>query len=266
VFVIVPVLLMLSFWMVLNAVAPDFNVLELSDNTVLVEDDHQMRNVIPAMFAKPQPYAWTQAESMMFNLQVMIWYDRAGMIVKLFCFTFMVLLSFRYFLVFFPQMAYITMMIKRVTKPVMVALFVLLLALASFAACFFLIFSDQQYEFRNWLVTVMAVLQFAHGGFLHWKDLYQDYAWTWFFLMTGSFVVFTMNLNNILIAILVSHKKEAELHSNYSSHPFWQSLHRDHMQSGSKKGINPALAGFDFGQPAYKDGPKRVTEELGWQI
>merc|ERR1719281_1072143 len=99
------------------------------------------------------------------------------------------------------------------------------------------------------MTTSMAVIRFAHGGFMNWEKLYLDYEYTWYALMICSFFVFTLMLNNILIAILVSHKKEAELHKNYSSHPFWQQLHRDHIQSGGAKNPNPALAGFDFSDP-----------------
>lgn len=202
----------------------------------------------------------------MHNLQLKLWLDAVKMLIDLSNLLLMMVLSFRYALVYFPEMRYTTMMIKRVTKPVLVSLLLLLMALAGFSVLFYLVFSDQQYEFRNWLGTTMGVLQFAHGGFMQWESMYNQYAWTWYVLMIASFLVFTLNLNNIMIAVLVSHKKEAELQKNYSSHPFWQMLHRDHMQSGDNKEVNPALAGYDFGNPVYKDGPVKVTEEPGWKI
>lgn len=262
-FIFVPLLLCLGFYIMMKKNSKDFDVMKLSDHSTVVEEDHLLENIFPAWLAKPEPYEWTVSESMLFDLQMMIWFEKAGMVVNLFNFTLMMALSFRYFLVYFPEMHHITMMIHRMTKPVLVTLFLLSLALLGFAQAFYMIFSDQQYEFRNWLVTFLAVLQFAHGGFLNWKDVYSDYAYTWIFLMIVAFIVFTLNLNNILIAVLVSHKKEAELHKNYSSHNFWQQLHRQHMQNNETKELNPALAGFDFGDPVYKDGPKEVKEKPG---
>merc|ERR1719389_578008 len=108
---------------------------------------------------------------------------------------------------------------------------------------FYLVVGDSRFEFRNWMATIMSTIQFAHGGLKNWQELHVSYAWSWWWLMSAAFLMFTVNLNNFGIAVLISHKKEAELHRNYSSHPFWQIMHRDHMQSGSstqsKSKMNP---------------------------
>merc|ERR1719424_1595824 len=109
-------------------------------------------------------------------------------------------------------MRYLTLMIKRVAKPVFVALVMLFASLLCFSVIFYMMFSDDLLEFRNGLATLMSVLQFAHGGFVGWKDIWSEHFWSWSFLILASFIVFTLNLNNLLIAVLVSHKKEAELH------------------------------------------------------
>jgi len=265
VFIFVPIFLVLGFYVVLRKNSKSFDIMKLTDHSLVVEEDHLLENIFPSWLAKPEPYQWTASESMLFDLLMMIWYERTKMCINLFNFTLMMLLSFRYFLSYFPEMYHITRMIQRMTKPVLVTLFLLLIALLSFAQAFYMIFSDQVYEFRNWLTTFLAVLQFAHGGFSNWKELYNDYAYTWYFLVLAAFFVFTLNLNNILIAVLVSHKKEAALHKNYSSHNFWQQLHRQHMQNNETKELNPALAGWDFGKDGivYKDGPQEVKERPG---
>jgi len=265
-FVFVPVLLLLNFWILIRKTNVTFDIRHLSDHTATESSNQYLESIFPAWIAKPEPYQWTHSEKTMFDLQLVKYFGYAGMCVNLFNFTLMMLLSFRFFLVYFPEMRYITLMIRRVTKPVIVSLSLLVISMLAFATVFYIVFSDHHHQFRNWLVTFMSVLQFAHGGFMHWEGLYEDYAWTWYFLMVAAFLVFTLNLNNILIAVMVSHKKEAELHKNYSSHPFWQTLHRTLMQQGKKGELNPALAGWDFGDPLYKDGPQEVTGKPGLEI
>jgi len=279
IFVVVPFLLCLSFAILFMRKSLDVDILKLSDQSLIQQSENPASNLLPGVIARSQPYEWTESEKVMFQLQVLVWYGRSKMMVNLANFTLMMCLSFRYFLVYFPEMRYLTLMIQRVSKPVFTALVMLFASLLCFSVIFYMMFSDDLLEFRNGLATLMSVLQFAHGGFVGWKDIWSEHFWSWSFLILASFIVFTLNLNNLLIAVLVSHKKEAELHRHYSSHPFWQNLHREHMQSGSTKELNPALAGYDFGSPPYKDGPKKSltgcipavldgpnkTEPLGWQ-
>jgi len=88
--------------------------------------------------------------------------------------------------------------------------------------------------------------------------------------MTAAFLMITLNLNNFAIAVLISHKKEAELHRNYSSHPFWQIMHRDTIGTGTPSHkMNPALVGYDFTYKDFsssKEGPRKVTEAPGVTI
>lgn len=266
VFMLVPILLWIAFSVLLRKEFITIDVMKLKDNSIIEAKEHHLDSILPTFIAKPEPYEWSQSEKVMFDLQMLIWLDWVEMLVNLTNFTLMMLLSFRYFLVYFPEMRYITQMIRRVTIPVMVSFFLIILCFACYCVLFFMTFGDQQYEFRDWQVTTMAVLQFAHGGFTKWEDIYQEYAWTWYILMIGAFVIFTLNLNHILIAVFVSHKKEAELHKHYSSHPFWQLAHRQHMQAGKSGTLNPALAGYDFGNPPYKDGSREVKEQPGWKI
>lgn len=264
VFVLVPVLLLASFFIHLRKMGDQQSILDLSNDAL---SDEEPSNLFPAFMAKSSAYEWTVSEKLMRDLQLRIWLDKVSMVVDLVIITLMMLLSFRFALVFFPEMKYTTMMIRRVTMPVLVTLLMNIFAFAGFAVLLYLTFSDHQFAFRNWLTCIMSLMSFAHGGILKWETLYRQYAWTWYFLVVASFFIFTLNLNNVLIAVLVSHKKEAELQKNYSSHPFWQVLIRENMQSGGggSKQVNPALAGYDFGNPLYKE-PKKVTEEPGWKI
>jgi hypothetical protein len=264
-FFMVPVFLSLSLAIKIRLMSSTDDIMKLTDYSMM-PSGQEPPSLFPPVMAKGGAVEWTVSEKMMAELQMKIWLGVVLMLVDLINFLFMMLIGFRYALVYFPQMKYTTEMIRRVTVPVLVNLLMLILALAAFNVVFFLVFSDQEFIYRNWLVTTISVVQFAHGGFMEWEQTYKDYAWTWYFLMLAAFLTFTLNLNNILIAVLVSHKKEAELHKNYSSHPFWQMLHRDHMQYGEKGEVNPALAGFDFGDPVYKDGPKKVTEAPGLDI
>jgi hypothetical protein len=267
-FLLVPILLIIAFSF--KAKRMEFNLdlagLSSGDQSPVSTDPPESK--VPAFLAKSEAYRWTASERQLFEVQNLIFYDTMNLTINLLNFTVMVLLSVRYFLMYFPEMSATTMMVHRVVTPLTVTFFFLCCAMAFFGTMFFLILGDTVFEFRNWMSTLMSTVQFAHGGFKNWENLQTNYAWSWWWLMMAAFLTFTVNLNNFAIAVLISHKKEAELFRNYSSHPFWQIMHRNHLLKGSEHKMNPALVGWDYSSKDFnsKIGPTEVTEEPGLKI
>jgi hypothetical protein len=278
IFILVPLLMIFAFAIMQKQVSmfaetvdagtgQHFDISHLEDHSFIEDEEQLLETVFPDALVKPEPYRWRVSENVLFDLQAMIYYDNALLITMLITFLLLFILSFRYFLVFFPELRYITVMIQKAAMPVFVAFVCLVIAFLCFIVLFYIMFSEMEFEYRSWMTSTMAVIKFAHGGFMRWEHIYLDYEYSWIALMVASFFVFTMMLNNLLIAVLVSHKKEAELHKNYSSHPFWQQLHRTHMQRNAGGELNPALAGFDFNEYNPKEGPKDMSQQTpGWKI
>lgn len=267
IFLIVPVLLIIALAMRLNRLGVSINLTNFSNfnDDNLEPNEHR----VPSFLSKSVAFSWTAAENVMYEVQNLIFLDNTVLMLNLTNFTLMVLLSVRYFLMYFPEMTATTMMVHRVAKPLAVTFFFLVCSFAFFGMMFYLILGDSIYGFRNWMSTMLATVQFAHGGLKNWRDFHISFGWAWWWLMTAAFLVFVVNFNNFAIAVLISHKKEAELHRNYSSHPFWQTMHREHMQAGTSSRMNPALVGYDFTYKDFsssKEGPRKVTEPPGLKI
>merc|ERR1719160_2429678 len=99
------------------------------------------------------------------------------------------------------------------------------------------------YEFRDPLATTMATAHFAQGGFRDWTELYWQYPHLWRVLVTVAFIVFSLILRNLPIAVLVSHRKEMCLRENYSYHPFWTGQPNVPDKNGLVT-FNPARGGW----------------------
>mmetsp|Transcript_79697 Transcript_79697/g.221785 ORF Transcript_79697/g.221785 Transcript_79697/m.221785 type:complete len:934 (-) Transcript_79697:125-2926(-) len=162
------------------------------------------------------------------------------------------MLFFRYLLMYFPQLTFLTVMVKKVTKPLISVLTVILLFLSVVAFVFYALYSTKIDSYRNLIIVLMSTFRFAHGGLRDWLLLKLQHPAAWLLLMMMVCVMLPMILNHLPVAVMLSHKREKELQENYSYHTFWASAR---SQVSNPMDFNPALAGYDFTGPE----PVKVT-------
>jgi hypothetical protein len=157
------------------------------------------------------------------------------------------ILFFRYCLMFFKQMAAVTDMVRRVFKPLFMNLLYIFLVLIVIMVMFYVMYSANFHDFRDPVHTAMVVIRFAQSGIGNWYSLYEYYPVLWIIIMVGSFVLITLFLNNLTLAIMLSHKKEMDLFQNANFHEFWNSARNKKKDaSDPKKDFNPAMQGDVF--------------------
>jgi hypothetical protein len=171
--------------------------------------------------------------------QVETWTTVSNMIVLLI----FNILFVRYLLMYFPQLAFLQQMVRKVAKPLTVAFLLILAYLLTLSLVLFTFFSTHVYDFKELSFSFLTTLRFAFGGMKDWKQLYAIYPNSWNIIMTITFVIFTMVLNNLAISILLSFKKEKDLHENYSYHQFWATARGEFPNPNE---FNPATVGWDF--------------------
>jgi hypothetical protein len=160
---------------------------------------------------------------------------------------FLNMLWFRYGLMFFKQMAAVTDMVKRVYKPLLINLMYIFLVLMLIMVMLYVMYSGKEAAFRDPVVASMEVIRFASSGISNWYDLYEAHPIMWILIMMCSFVLITLFLNNLTIAIMLSHKKEMDLFQNANFHEFWNAArNRKKDESDTKRDFNPAMAGAVF--------------------
>jgi len=155
---------------------------------------------------------------------------------------------------YFPQLTYLTTMVKKVSKPIAYLVFIMLLFFFAFSTLLYALYSTKMEGFRNFLYTTVTVVRFMQGGIQDWKVLAQDYSFMWPVIMIIAFLFNNMVLGALPIAIFASHKKEKELCENYSYHPFWASERT--KQGRDPKEFNPATQGMSK-EEAAKYGKAR---------
>lgn len=155
------------------------------------------------------------------SLYMILVYDYYWLMVNLISLLVLNLMFFRYLLTYFPQMLYLTQMVGKVIPPLTVVMFMAASAFACFGAWLYAMFAQFRWDFRDPLQVSMTSAHFAQGGFRNWLDLYWYYPHLWRILMFVTFLIFTLVLKNLPIAVLVSHRKEMRLRENYSYHPMW---------------------------------------------
>lgn len=176
-------------------------------------------------------------------LYMMNVYDYYWQMVNLICLLTLNLMFFRYLLTYFPQMLYLTQMVQKVVRPMATVIFFVGVAFGCLGVWFYSMYGQFAYEFRDPLATTMATAHFAQGGFRDWTELYWQYPHLWRVLVTVAFIVFSLILRNLPIAVLVSHRKEMCLRENYSYHPFWTGQPNVPDKNGLVT-FNPARGGW----------------------
>merc|ERR1712048_386240 len=152
-------------------------------------------------------------------------------------------LFFRYLLMYFPQLAFLSEMVGKLTKPLFFLLVIVGLFLFAFATLLYGFYSTKVEFYRNGLVAIISLFRFAHGGLRDWKALSEDNSIMYPVVMLVGLVFLTMVLNTMPIAIMASHKKEKDLYENYSYHTFWASERS--KEGKDPKDFNPATIGLD---------------------
>lgn len=154
-------------------------------------------------------------------------------------------LFLRYLLMYFPQLAFMGAMVRRLMKPILSVLFFLFGAVLAIGVWLYAMYSADVYDFRDIISTATQTIRFIGGGVDGWFQLYTKSPSTWIILISISFVLVSVTLNALVVAIMFSHKREKDLFENYSYHPFWSS-ERSGQGGKDPKEFNPAAVGWDF--------------------
>eukprot|EP00746_Dinoflagellata_sp_MGD_P057489 gnl/MRDRNA2_/MRDRNA2_24761_c0_seq1.p1 gnl/MRDRNA2_/MRDRNA2_24761_c0~~gnl/MRDRNA2_/MRDRNA2_24761_c0_seq1.p1 ORF type:complete len:722 (+),score=59.99 gnl/MRDRNA2_/MRDRNA2_24761_c0_seq1:254-2167(+) len=176
-------------------------------------------------------------------LHLMHVYDYYWNMVNLICLITLNMMFFRYLLTYFPQMLYLTQMVQKVVSPLATVVIFTAIAFGCLGMWFYSMFGQFIYDFRDPMATTMATAHFAQGGWRDWMSLYWYYPHLWRVVVAVSFIVFSLILRNLPIAVLVSHRKEMSLRENYSYHPFWTGQPNVPDKNG-KVTFNPARGGW----------------------
>uniref|UniRef100_A0A7S2IEF8 Polycystin cation channel PKD1/PKD2 domain-containing protein n=1 Tax=Alexandrium andersonii TaxID=327968 RepID=A0A7S2IEF8_9DINO len=148
-------------------------------------------------------------------------------------------LLFRYLLMYFPQLSFLTAMVSKLVKPLWYTFLFLAAAFLVFATFLYVMYSAQNNDFRNFVVAVAQSVKFAQGGASNWYELYTEYATLYTIVNLIGFIVIQLMLSNVPLAVMLSHKKEKDLRQNYSYHRFWAG---EISRMGKGRGeFNPAL-------------------------
>merc|ERR1712187_870132 len=114
-------------------------------------------------------------------------------------------LTIRYLLMYFPQLAFLTVMVRKMTKPILFLIVVLFAFLFGLAVIMYSLYSTKVAVFRNGLTTLLSVGRFALGGLMNWRELADYYPLMFCLLMILGLVFLTLMLQALPIAIFVSH-------------------------------------------------------------
>jgi len=132
------------------------------------------------------------------------------------------ILLWRYVLGFFPRVRSLTDAIAKTAKPLIVAFLFLGFALLVFAFFMLSLFASKFYEFHSITVTLVSILKMMLGGGLSaWREMYATAPTMWSFVVVLFYLVIVLFLNNLALAIMLSHKKEQALVSHAYDHKFW---------------------------------------------
>lgn len=186
------------------------------------------------------------------NLYKLYSLDYYYRLINLAVLVFQNLLLFRYLLMYFPHLSFLTAMVTKLMTPLWYVLVFLLTAFVAFGCTLYVMYSAQQGDFRNFIVTLAQTIKFAQGGVNSWYKLYAEYPTLYTVVHMIGFTVIQLMLNNMALAVMLSHKKEKDLRQNYSYHRFWAA--EISKKANGKEEFNPATIGEKL--DAFKDQAK----------
>jgi len=141
--------------------------------------------------------------------------------LQLVCVVLYCALFLRYLLLYFPYLHTLTIMVRKLVKPLAWAFFLSAIAISAFFFIFYLLFSSYVFEFRNGMWATLEVFRFACGNFRNWYQLYSIWSTVFLLLMIVALVLIKHLLLSLPISLMLSHKKEKDLFLNCSYHPYW---------------------------------------------
>jgi len=185
------------------------------------------------------------------------WMDR----VKLAVLVVQNVLFVRYTLMYFPFVHFLTKMVVKITKPLLFTLFFLVCGFTVLGVFFYVMYCTSSGRFYDIPSTLMETVLVAQGGITNWQPLWELHSGLWTLVFFTGFVVISLILQNVTLAVMLSHKKEMDLCANYSYHPFWATAA---IGKREKQEFNPSTIGWIFddegGEPKE---PKDPTKEEG---
>jgi len=150
----------------------------------------------------------------------------------------------RYLLMFFPQLFYMTSMVTKVKNPLFYVLLCLVGAFLVLGTFLYVMFSSTFPLFRSYFYAVCQAIEFTQGTFEGWYVLYEEHEVLWTIIVILALTLIRFMLNNMVVAVMMSHKKEKDLRQNYSYHRFWAA--EASKRGKSKEEFNPATIGENF--------------------
>uniref|UniRef100_A0A7S4UEZ8 Polycystin domain-containing protein n=1 Tax=Alexandrium monilatum TaxID=311494 RepID=A0A7S4UEZ8_9DINO len=168
--------------------------------------------------------------------------DYYNKLINVLVLVFLNLQLFRYALMYFPHLAFLTAMVSKLLKPLLYILLFSLMAFTVYANFLYVMFSSSQRAYSTFSRTIMEAIRHMMGGTRGWQELYNLHPTLFTVVHIGGFGVIQLMLNSMALAVMISHKKEKDLRQNYSYHRFW-SAEISRKGGKSKEEFNPAMIG-----------------------
>jgi len=230
-FFLLPVLIVIGFSINSTRIANDANsILDLNNNLVITP----------------------KAVSKLFELWSL---DHWRDLIKLAVLVVQNMLFVRYTLMYFPFVSFLSKMVTKIFKPLITTLFFLVLGFMVCGVFFFVMYCQNQLRFYNVPSVFMETVIVAQGGLADWQELWEQHSGLWTMVFFSGFVIMTLILQNVTLAVMLSHKKEMNLQENYSFHPFWALAA---VGKTRKQEFNPSTIGWIFEETG---GDPRQPEE-----
>lgn len=119
----------------------------------------------------------------------------------------------KYLLTYFPQLVYVTIMIRKVAIPLITALVFVLLCFIVWGTWLMSLYSGDSFNFSSLGKAAIHSLRFVQGQIDDWQELYQTATTSYMIGIGFAFVIISMMVNLLPAAIMVSHLKEQEVAS-----------------------------------------------------
>jgi len=168
----------------------------------------------------------------------------------------------RYALVFFPQLRYVTQMVRGVMPKIAILVFLAGLGFFVLALWAYGTYSGYEFKERTLLFAIITSVKIASGREESWFRQFEESPTVWTIITVIAFVGFTLILDNMPMVVLVSHLKEKSLRENYSYHHWWGLAKSKEKMSEAK--LNPAKLGWDFTNPRKPKEPKEEKKISGY--
>eukprot|EP00930_Biecheleria_cincta_P035539 TRINITY_DN24440_c0_g2_i1.p1 TRINITY_DN24440_c0_g2~~TRINITY_DN24440_c0_g2_i1.p1 ORF type:complete len:1002 (-),score=190.60 TRINITY_DN24440_c0_g2_i1:16-3021(-) len=170
------------------------------------------------------------------------------------------MLQLKFLLMHFPQLAHMAYVVKKIVKPLLAVVLMLIVVLFSHGVMLTALYGDDVEDFSNIARTSLHSTLWSMGNIKDWHRLYNLAPESFPVLLIIGFLVVQVTLNFLPAVVMISHKKDGDLFDNYSYHNFWAIERTKQHASKDPHSTNPALIGFDFSGRE----PRPVERQEGW--